>query len=428
MNYSTIISICVGSRFPTGSPLDLWKQVFRPFRRQSYDNLSSRYDARHLRFASFSTANESKKRLKYQSFHSSGFGSNLVHPPAVPAISVYTRNLTHTMGQGDSSEVDDLADQIGQKLGVSDKKDDAQIEKKVDDVKKVIAASKELRQVARWIKDGHAKNIVVLTGAGVSVAAGIPDFRTPGTGLYDNLQKYNLPYPEAVFDVQFYADNPQPFCALAKEIWPGLTHSPTLTHSFLHLLSSKGLLLRNYTQNIDGLEFLAGIPAEKLVECHGHFRTASCIRCKHAADGDVVKKTIVDHSQAPTCSKCKSYVKPDIVFFGESLPDRFHKLLRTDVQKADFLLVMGTSLQVAPVSMIPNMVRCRRALFNRDEVMNIRGGGKDVFVEGDCDANVEILCDLLGWKEELHEQNKKSRVVSPSKPDKKKGEEVLVKN
>ena len=331
------------------------------------------------------------------------------------------------MGQGDSSEVDDLADQIGQKLGVSDdktdqgqKKDD---EKTADDDKKEkeIAASKELRQVAKWIKDGHAKRVVVLTGAGVSVAAGIPDFRTPGTGLYDNLQKYNLPYPEAVFDVQFYSNNPQPFCALAKEIWPGLTHSPTLTHSFLKLLSDKGLLLRNYSQNIDGLEFLAGIPPEELVECHGHFRTASCIRCGHAADGDGVKETIVERAQAPTCSKCKSYVKPDIVFFGESLPDRFHKLLRMDVLKADLLLVMGTSLQVAPVSMIPNMVRCHRALFNRDEVMNIRGGGKDVFVEGDCDKNVEILCDLLGWKVELHEQNEKARVVRSGGTNKTKG-------
>lgn len=89
--------------------------------------------------------------------------------------------------------------------------------------------------------------------------------RTPGTGLYSNLEKYSLPYPEAVFDVGFYRKKPQPFCTLAKELWPGLHHSPTLTHSFLKLLSSKGLLLRNYSQNIDGLEFLAGIPAEELV-------------------------------------------------------------------------------------------------------------------------------------------------------------------
>jgi NAD-dependent SIR2 family protein deacetylase len=74
------------------------------------------------------------------------------------------------------------------------------------------------------------------------------DFRTEGTGLYDNLQKYNLPYPEAVFDLSFYKNNPDPFVQLASELWPGLKHSPTVTHSFIALLEKKGLLLRNYTQ------------------------------------------------------------------------------------------------------------------------------------------------------------------------------------
>ena len=81
-----------------------------------------------------------------------------------------------------------------------------------------------------------------------SCNAGIPDFRTPGTGLYDNLQKYNLPVPEAVFDLGFYQNNPSPFVQLASELWPGLKHSPTVTHSFIALLEKKGMLLRNYTQ------------------------------------------------------------------------------------------------------------------------------------------------------------------------------------
>jgi hypothetical protein len=114
-------------------------------------------------------------------------------------------------------------------------------------------APEALRQIARWIQEGSASNILVLTGAGVSVAAGIPDFRTPGTGLYDNLQKHDLPYAEAIFDVQFYRRNPRPFVTLAKEIWPGVKHVPTLTHSFVALLAEKQLLLRNYSQNIDGL-------------------------------------------------------------------------------------------------------------------------------------------------------------------------------
>jgi NAD-dependent SIR2 family protein deacetylase len=183
--------------------------------------------------------------------------------------------------------------------------------------------------------------------------------------------------------------------SLAHELWPGVQFQPTLTHHFLKMLDDKGLLLRIYSQNIDGLEFLAGIPDDKLVECHGHFRTASCIDCHRAADAEQVKETIVGDGKTPTCKHCGGNVKPDIVFFGEQLPDRFHRMLKKDIPKADLLLVMGTSLKVAPVSMIPNMVRCNKVLFNRDKVMKIRKG-RDMFVPGDCDANVQKLLDLLG--------------------------------
>jgi hypothetical protein len=83
---------------------------------------------------------------------------------------------------------------------------------------------------------------------------------------YDNLQKYKLPFPEAIFDLDFFRSNPQPFVSLAREIWPGHRYVPTITHSFIALLAKKGLLLRNYTQNIDGLEYLANIPTDKIVE------------------------------------------------------------------------------------------------------------------------------------------------------------------
>lgn len=287
-----------------------------------------------------------------------------------------------------NKDIDDLADQIGKKLTVKEE---------------------NIETLAHMIESGKAKKILVLTGAGVSVAAGIPDFRTPGTGLYSNLKKYNLPYPEAVFDVGFYRRNPQPFVTLAHELWPGLQHSPTKTHSFLSLLSKRGLLLRNYSQNIDGLEFLAGIPPDELVECHGHFRTASCIDCGKAADAEMVKDEIVKKANVPICKYCKGNVKPDIVFFGEDLPDRFHKLLKKDVKEADLLIVMGTSLQVMPVSLIPEMVYCRRVVFNREKVMK-KSRKQDLFIQGDCDTNVEKLCSLLGWEEDLVSHHEKAKI------------------
>lgn len=80
----------------------------------------------------------------------------------------------------------------------------------------------DLPGIANYILHSGCKNVVVMTGAGVSVSAGIPDFRTPGTGLYYNLQKYNLPTPEAVFDLDFFIRNPKPFYQLAVELWPGV--------------------------------------------------------------------------------------------------------------------------------------------------------------------------------------------------------------
>ena len=104
-----------------------------------------------------------------------------------------------------------------------------------------------------------------------------------------------------------------PFVTLAREIWPGLNYRPTLTHCFFSLLDKKGILQRIYTQNIDGLEAVAGVNPERLVECHGHFRAAKCISCGEKHDSEDVKSIMLDKGEAPTCTKCGSLVKPTIV-------------------------------------------------------------------------------------------------------------------
>jgi len=104
-----------------------------------------------------------------------------------------------------------------------------------------------------------AENIIVAAGAGISVASGIPDFRSPTTGLYANLQKYDLPHPEAIFEIEFFRNNPQPFYTLSKELYDP-SYKPTKTHYFIKLLHDKGVLRRCYTQNIDSLESKAGVP------------------------------------------------------------------------------------------------------------------------------------------------------------------------
>lgn len=183
-----------------------------------------------------------------------------------------------------------------------------------------------------------SKNIIVLTGAGVSVSCGIPDFRS-SDGIYSRLAKDfpNLPDPQAMFDINYFSKDPRPFYKFAREIYPG-QFRPSPCHRFIKMLEQKQKLLRNYTQNIDTLEQVAGI--KNVIECHGSFSTASCTKCKYKCDADSIRDDIFAQ-RIPACPRCQPNVeqsvdasqpvsemelrmlvengimKPDIVFFGE---------------------------------------------------------------------------------------------------------------
>lgn len=113
--------------------------------------------------------------------------------------------------------------------------------------------SRTLAGVASYINSlGGPQNCktVFLCGAGISTSAGIPDFRSPETGLYSKLARLNLPYPEAVFEIQYFREHPEAFYALRHELDPD-RYEPTLSHAFIKLWESKGRLEKVFTQNID---------------------------------------------------------------------------------------------------------------------------------------------------------------------------------
>ncbi|CCG84394.1 protein of unknown function [Taphrina deformans PYCC 5710] len=269
--------------------------------------------------------------------------------------------------------------------------------------------------VGALIKQGSAKNIIICAGAGISTSAGIPDFRSPKTGLYHNLKKLNLDYPEQVFDIDFFRRRPEPFYQLAHELYPG-NFDPTVTHSFIRLLHNKGLLLRCFTQNIDTLERRAGIPEERLVEAHGSFAGNHCIspKCGTVADADSTEE-VIKKQGIPRCKVCKALVKPDIVFFGEGLPEVFFQRMN-DFRHADLLIVMGTSLQVQPFASLPDRVKldCPRLLINLEEVGDF-SRTMDVVKLGSCDDTVKELADICGWSEELIELHRKTQSRNKSK-------------
>lgn len=261
-----------------------------------------------------------------------------------------------------------------------------------------------------------ASNIVVMLGAGASVSAGIPDFRTPGTGLYDNLQKYNLPRPEAVFDISFFRENPAPFYQLCSELWPG-TYPPTPAHHFIKLLHEQGRLQRCYSQNIDSLETAAGLPQEKVVAAHGNFDSAHVIDGGPSVPVEELRQAVIagESALAKLNERYGGLIKPAITFFGEALPRRFFELVPDDFEDCDLLLVMGTSLKVQPFASLVEFVHdgTPRLLINREMVGEnsfdfFGDGSADVFFQGDCDAGVLELARLAGFADRL------GALISPS--------------
>ncbi|KAJ5894474.1 NAD-dependent protein deacetylase hst2-1 [Penicillium taxi] len=260
--------------------------------------------------------------------------------------------------------------------------------------------SRNMEAVAKYIKENNVKKIVLMVGAGISTSAGIPDFRSPDTGLYANLEFLDLEEPEDVFDIEFFRENPKPFYALARELYPG-RYRPTVAHAFIKLLHDKKMLLKHFTQNIDCLERQAGVPGEYIIEAHGSFATQRCIDCKETyPDADMHEA--VENGTVPHCPYCDGLVKPDIVFFGEALPDEFHANNWMPAQ-ADLCIVMGTSLSVQPFASLPSIVRdgIPRVLINMERVGGLGSRADDVLILGDCDSGVRKFAQAMGWKEEL---------------------------
>lgn len=196
-----------------------------------------------------------------------------------------------------------------------------------------------------------------------------------------------------MFDIHYFRRDPRPFFKFAKEIYPG-QFKPSISHKFIKLIEENGKLLRNYSQNIDTLEKAAGI--ERVITCHGSFATASCTKCKLKVDSSAIKDDIFAQ-RIPSCPNCGSnseemaVMKPDIVFFGEGLSDEFHNAMSSDKDLCDLLIVIGSSLKVRPVALIPNSIppEVPQILINREPLDHLEF---DVNLYGDCDV---IIQDIL---------------------------------
>ncbi|MBC8161584.1 MAG: Sir2 family NAD-dependent protein deacetylase [Roseiflexaceae bacterium] len=190
-----------------------------------------------------------------------------------------------------------------------------------------------------------ARRIVALTGAGISVPSGIPDFRS-SSGLWVGQD------PLAVASAQAFAADPQRFFRWIRPLIDQvLAAQPNPAHRTLAALEQRGQLRAVITQNIDSLHQQAG--SREVFELHGHLRSASCATCgQQVAAAALIPR--VRRGELPRC-QCGGVYKPDIVLFGDALPLGLYWLAVEQLRQCDLLIVAGTSLEVAPVSELPQL-------------------------------------------------------------------------
>ena len=210
----------------------------------------------------------------------------------------------------------------------------------------VTTAAEQLAELLR-----QSECTVALTGAGVSVPSGIPDFRTPGEGLWTRVDPMKVAHIDAFHgDTKGFWEYYRPrFHALADK-------RPNPAHATLAELERRGLLEGVITQNIDRLHRQAG--SRRVVEVHGSIATSSCTTCGATYTLEEVT-ALFDEDGIATCRGCMGKVKPDVVLFGELLPESAMVQAQDLCSRADLLLCVGTSLEVYPVAALPELTLAR---------------------------------------------------------------------
>ena len=226
----------------------------------------------------------------------------------------------------------------------------------------------DVQTLQRWIDE--SRSIVFFGGAGVSTESGIPDFRSVD-GLYN--QKYAYP-PEEILSRTFFDRKPEEFYRFYRDKMLCLTARPNAAHRKLAQLEAAGRLRSIVTQNIDGLHQLAG--SKRVWELHGSVHRNHCMRCGKSYPA----QWVLDSTGVPTC-ECGGIVKPDVVLDEEQLDSNVIQGAVSDIQKADLLIVGGTSLAVYPAAGLINYYRgSRLVLINKSETP--RDGQADLVLHG----------------------------------------------
>ncbi len=208
----------------------------------------------------------------------------------------------------------------------------------------------QMTEVVAQIADllRNSRHAVAFTGAGISTPSGIPDFRSTASGLWTTTSVN----PMDVASINGFRQNPKAFYDWIYPLLSVIQHAePNPAHDALAQFESMGLLHAVITQNIDNLHKVAG--SQQVLELHGHIRQATCTHCFQAFDAAPIIQKLLEDRTVPRCQDCRGVIKPDVVLYGEQLPFQVVQDARHQAENADLMIIIGSSLEVAPASDMP---------------------------------------------------------------------------
>jgi NAD-dependent deacetylase len=242
----------------------------------------------------------------------------------------------------------------------------------------------KIKLLAEWV--ARSNYMTAFTGAGISTSSGIPDFRSPESGLWEKAN------PEKVASIYGFRHNPQAFYDWVRPLAEKtLAAKPNPAHIALYELEKLGKLKAVITQNIDMLHTKAG--NSHVYELHGHMREATCIHCFREYECPSLLQQFMQDGQVPRCSVCGGVIKPNVILFGEQLPYEPLQNSKKAARESDLMIVIGSSLEVAPASDIPLIAKrngAKVAIINKDATE--LDPMLDLVIQGDC---AEILPALV---------------------------------
>lgn len=202
----------------------------------------------------------------------------------------------------------------------------------------------QIQQAARLISS--ARYVLALTGAGISTPSGIPDFRSPGTGEWARID------PMEVVSLTAFHRQPEQFYRWLRPLAQKMAVAePNPAHHALAELEKIGRLHAVLTQNIDGLHQKAG--SKEVIELHGSLETLLCLNCRHTFPSEHFYPDFIENAVIPRCPACAAVLKPEIVFYEETLQPSTWDAAVNATTRADVMIIAGTSLEVWPVNSLP---------------------------------------------------------------------------